>query len=48
MRATAHSKLNEEAKQKADLLIEVYLQFEFKVKEFPEKVYKHNKDIFNS
>jgi len=48
MRATAHSKLNEEAKQKADLLIEVYPQFEFKVKKFLKKVCKHNKDIFNN
>ena len=32
---------------KADLLIELYPQFEFKVEEFPEKVRKHNQGIFN-
>jgi len=47
MRATARSKLMEEAKMKADLLIELYPQFEFKVEEFPEKVRKHNQGIFN-
>jgi len=47
-RTTAHSKLIEQAKQKADLLIGVYPQFEYKVKEFPEKVCKHNEDIFNN
>jgi len=46
-RATARSKLIEEAKRKADLLIDLYPQFEFKVEEFPEKVCKHNKGIFN-
>ena len=43
-RATACSK---EAELKADLLIELYPQFEFKVEEFPEKVRKHNQGIFN-
>ena len=46
-RATARSKLIEEAKRKADLLIGVYPQFEFKVKRFPDKVREHNEDIFN-
>ena len=46
-RATARSKLIEAAKRKADLLIDLYPQFEFKVEEFPEKVREHNEDIFN-
>jgi len=46
-RATACSKLMEEAELKADLLIELYPRFEFKVEEFPEKVRKHNQGIFN-
>ena len=45
-RATARSKLIEEAKQKAEILIESYPSFEFEVEEFPEKVCKHNKGIF--
>ena len=46
-RATARSKLIEEAKRKADLLIELYPQFEFEAKRFPEKVREHNEGIFN-
>ena len=38
---------SKEAELKADLLIELYPRFEFKVEEFTEKVRKHNQGIFN-
>jgi len=41
--APVRSELMEEAKLKADVLVELYSQFEFKVKRFPEKVRKHNR-----
>jgi len=45
--APVRSELMEEAKLKTDILVELYSQFEFKLKRFPEKVRKHNKGIFN-
>ena len=46
-RATARSKLIEEAKQKATMLRKLRPLFESKVKRFPEKVREQNEDIFN-